>query len=145
MTYLRSCLLGVLISLSTSYIILTLSIFTENRSISGDELLHQLLIAIVMGIIIGLATTIYVSDKLSFTVATIIHFTIVTLVVMSAGIVGQWFDLNEPSSIMKVFINEVIAYLIIWGIIYILMKREVEQLNTLIQERRRADEQYRSK
>ena len=144
MTYLRSCLLGVLISLSTSYIILTLSVFTENRSISGDELLHQLLIAIVMGIVIGLATTIYVVDKLPFTIATIIHFTVVTFVVMSAGIVGQWFDFNEPSSIIKVFINEVIAYLIIWVVIYILMKQEVAQLNQLIQERRREDEQHRS-
>ena len=72
---------------------------------------------------------------------TIIYFGIVTLVVLIAGTVGQWFDWNQPSSIIGVFISEVITHLIIWIVIYIFMKQEVEQL---IQERRLEDEQHRS-
>ena len=144
MIYIRSCLLGILISLSTSYIILTLSLLADNADISSEELMQQLLIAIVMGIVIGLATTIYFLDKFSLTIATIIHFTIVTVVVLVAGTVGQWFDWNEPSSIIGVFISEVIAYITIWIVIHILMKQEVEKLNELIKERRSKDEQHRS-
>ena len=145
MIYIRSCLLGILISLSTSYIILTLSLLSDHADISSEDLMQQLVIAIVMGIVIGLATTIYYLDKFSLIVATIIHFSIVTLVVFLAGTVGQWFDWNQPSSIIGVFISEVIAYIIIWIVIHILMKHEVEQLNQLIQERRLKDEQHRGK
>ena len=98
-----------------------------------------------MGIVIGLATTIYHLDKFSLIVATIIHFSIVTVVVLVAGTVGLWFDWSHPSSIIGVFISEVIAYIIIWIVIYILMKQEVEQLNQLIRERRLKDEQHRGK
>ena len=143
MIYIRSCLLGILISLSTSYIILTLSLLSDHADISSKDLMQQLVIAIVMGIVIGLATTIYHLDKFSLTVATIIHFSIVTVVVLVAGTVGQWFDWNQPSSIIGVFISEVIAYIIIWIVIHILTKQEVEQLNQLIQERRLKDEQHR--
>ena len=143
MIYIRSCLLGILISLSTSYIILTLSLLSDHADISSKELMQQLVIAIVMGIVIGLATTIYFLDKFSLTIATIIHFSIVTVVVLVAGTVGQWFSWHQPSSIIGVFISEVIAYIIIWIVIHILTKQEVEQLNQLIQERRLRDEQYR--
>ena len=145
MIYIRSCLLGILISLSTSYIILTLSLLSDHVDISSRELMQQLLIAIVMGIVIGLATTIYFLDKFSLTIATIIHFSIVTVVVLVAGTVGQWFEWNEPSSIVGVFIIEVIAYIVICIVINILIKQEVEQLNQLIRERRLEDEQYRGK
>ena len=145
MIYIRSCLLGILISLSTSYIILTLSLLSDHDDISSKDLMQQLLIAIVMGIVIGLATTIYFLDKFSLTIATIIHFSIVTVVVLVAGTISQWFDWNEPSSIIGVFIIEVIAYIIICIVINILMKQEVEQLNQLIQERRAKDEQHRGK
>ena len=104
MIYIRSCLLGILISLSTSYIILTLSLLSDNADISSKELMQQLVIALAMGIVIGLATTIYFLDKFSLTIATIIHFSIVTVVVLVAGTVGQWFDWNQPSSIIGVFI-----------------------------------------
>lgn len=145
MIYIRSCLLGILISLSTSYIILTLSLLADHAAISSEELMQQLVIAIVMGIVIGLATTIYHLDKFSLIVATIIHFSIVTVVVLVAGTVGLWFDWHQLSSIIGVFISEVIAYIIIWIVIYILMKQEVEQLNRLIRERRLKDEQHRGK
>ena len=59
MIYIRTCLLGILISLSTSYIILTLSLLSDHDDISSKELMQQLVIAIIMGIVIGLATTIY--------------------------------------------------------------------------------------
>ena len=143
MIYIRSCLLGVLISLSTSYIILTLSLLSDNANISSEELMQQLIIALAMGIVIGLATTIYQLDKFSLTITTIIHFSIVTVVVLVAGTVGQWFDWNQPSSIIGIFISEVIAYIVIWIVIHILTKQEVEQLNQLIQERRVQDEQHR--
>lgn len=143
MIYIRTCLLGILISLSTSYIILTLKRFTHDADISGNELMNELFIALAMGIVIGLATTIYFLDKFSLTIATIIHFLIVTVVVLVAGTVGQWFDWNQPSSIIGVFIIEVIAYIIIWIVIHILTKQEVEQLNQLIQERRLKDEEHR--
>ena len=142
MIYIRTCLLGILISLSTSYIILTLSLLSDNAEISSEELMQQLIIALAMGIVIGLATTIYFLDKFSLTIATIIHFSIVTVVVLVAGTVGQWFSWHQPSSIIGVLIIEVIAYIVIWIVIHILTKQEVEQLNQLIQERRVKDEQH---
>lgn len=135
--WIQSGLLGFLIGLSTSYIILTIDLIAEgNSSITGQELLTQVIIASVMGIIIGFLSRIFALENISLLLATIIHFLGVTLIVIVAGYFGSWFTLSHLESLGGVIISEIIAYIIIWGVTYILIKDELKQLNRLIQERR---------
>lgn len=143
MKWIQKGLLGLLIGLSTSYIILTISLLMKgNSTITGQELLHQIIIAGIMGIIIGFGSKIYDIDRLPFTVATVIHYAFVTCVVFVAGCFGKWFDISNLKTFTSVMVSQTISYVIIWCIVFILTKRDVEQFNDILLERRKSHEKH---
>nr|WP_274520140.1 DUF3021 domain-containing protein [Lysinibacillus parviboronicapiens] len=135
---LQSGIIGLLIGLSTSYVIITLgSVANPGSLFSGQNLLRELLTAAIMGILIGIATLIFETGIVSFNVQLTLHFCFVTICVFVAGLVGSWFELSDWHTIWPVFLIEVIAYIIIWILIWLLTKREVDEINNLLQNRKR--------
>lgn len=131
-------LIGLLTGLSTSYIVLSLSVFfSDDQLISGERLLQQLIIAAVMGVVIGLATLIFEITRLSFVIQLILHYFSVVACVFCAGIVGQWFSFSDLRSIFNLIVIQLIAYTIIWLVVRVLIKKEVDEINELIQQRRK--------
>ena len=63
MKYLRMMIIGLLISLSSSYILVTLSVLSNNAVMSGAELLEEIIIATILGIAIGLFSAILISSQ----------------------------------------------------------------------------------
>lgn len=125
--------IGLLISLSSSYVLVTLSVISNNAVMSGAELLEQIIIAAILGVVIGLLSIIYDIERLPFIAQTILHLIAVTLCVLIAGYFGRWF---EHSGIKYVLISEAIIYLIVWCIIYVLQKSDIEKMNQEIQKRK---------
>ena len=64
MKYLRMMIIGLLISLSSSYVLVTLSVLSNNALASGTELLEQIVIAAILGIAIGLLSVIFDMEQL---------------------------------------------------------------------------------
>ncbi|MGE7092034.1 DUF3021 domain-containing protein [Lysinibacillus sp. NPDC048646] len=133
MRILSMMIIGLLISLSSSYILVTLSIVSKNTVVTGPELLEQIMIAAILGIVIGLLSLIFELERLLFTIQLTLHFSAVTLCVFTAGYFGRWF---EHSSIFYVFISEVIIYFIVWCILYVLQKIDIQEINNAIQKRK---------
>ncbi len=100
---------------------------------SGSELLVQIIIAAILGAVIGLLSTIFDMERLPFITQLILHLIAVTLCVMIAGYFGRWF---EHSGIKYVLISEAIIYFIVWCILYILQKNDIEKINYAIQKRK---------
>lgn len=137
MHILRMMIIGLLISLSSSYVVMSLSIFSKpGATMTGAELLEQIAIAAVMGIVIGLITLILESERLPFTVLLCIHFIAITICVLTAGYFGHWYDISDLSTVAGVLLSMVIIYGITWCIIYVLLKRDIEEMNKSIQKRR---------
>ncbi|KOS69204.1 hypothetical protein AEA09_12030 [Lysinibacillus contaminans] len=134
---LRMMIIGLLISLSSSYVLMSLSVFSKpNAVMSGAELLEQIAIAAVMGIVIGLISLILESERLPFTVLLCIHFIAIIICVLIAGYFGQWYDISDISTIVGVLFSVVIIYIITWCIIRVLLKRDIQEINKSIQKRR---------
>ncbi|MBU5251881.1 DUF3021 domain-containing protein [Lysinibacillus capsici] len=133
MKYLRMMIIGLLISLSSSYVLVTLSVLSNNAVVSGTELLEQIVIAAILGIAIGLLSFIFDIEPLPFTVQLLLHFMAVTACVLTAGYFGNWF---EHSGVTYVLISEVIIYAIVWCILYVLQLNDIEKINKEIQKRR---------
>lgn len=134
---LRMMIIGLLISLSSSYVVMSLSIFSKpGATMTGAELLKQIAIAAVLGIVIGLISLILESERYPFTVLLCIHFFAITICVFTAGYFGQWYDISNLSTVAGVLLSEVIIYAITWCIIYVLLKRDIEEMNKSIQKRR---------
>lgn len=133
MKFIRMMIIGLLISLSSSYVLVTLSVISNNAVMSGSELLEQIIIAAILGAVIGLLSIIFDIERLPFIIQLILHLIAVTLCVMIAGYFGRWF---EHSGIKYVLISEAIIYLIVWCILYILQKNDIEKINYEIQKRK---------
>lgn len=132
----RSCLIGLLIGLSCSYILVTIGMLTDPDAVlNGRDLLLQLLIAAAMGIAIGFVTLIFDTSFFSLPIQLFIHFSFVTLCVFIGGLVGSWF--SDGSTFMLVFLNELIIYAIVWFFILLTTKREVDEINEFLQSRKR--------
>ena len=137
MHILRMMIIGLLISLSSSYVVMSLSVFSEpNAVMTGADLLKQVAIAAVMGIIIGLITLILESERLPFTILLFIHFIAITICVLTAGYIGEWYDISDLSSVASVLLSMVIIYILTWCIIYVLLKLDIKEMNKSIQKRR---------
>ena len=137
MRILRVMIIGLLISLSSSYVIMSLSIFLKpGVTVTGAELVEQMTIAAVLGIVIGLLTLILESDRFPFMILLCIHFIAITICVVTAGYFGQWYDRSDLSTITGVLLSMVIIYGVTWCLIYVLLKRDMQEINKSIQKRR---------
>lgn len=131
--FIRMMIIGLLISLSSSYSLVTFSVLSNNTVISGPELLEQIIVAAILGVVIGLLSTIYDIERLPFIAQFILHVIAVTICVMIAGYFGRWF---EHSSILYIFVSEAIIFFIAWCIIYVLQKSDIAKINQEIQKRK---------
>ncbi|MFJ6207383.1 DUF3021 domain-containing protein [Lysinibacillus sp. NPDC092081] len=133
MKFIRMMIIGILISLSSSYILVTFSVVSNNAVMSGPELLEQIIIAAILGAVIGLISMIFDIERLPFIAQFILHVIAVTLCVLIAGYFGDWF---EHSGITYIFISEAIIFFIAWCIIYVLQKSDIAKINQVIQKRK---------
>ena len=136
MKLLQHMILGVLISLSMSYTIVTIRVLkVDGRLISGSDLSQELVIAFALGLVIGAATLILHSERLPFPLLVAIHFIVVQCTVFTVGGFAGWYDFTA-ASIVYMFFVIVIVYIITWTIVVMLEKRDVEKINALLHKRR---------
>lgn len=134
MKILRMIVIGILIALSSSYILVTISVLSDsNTLISGEALLQQIIIATVLGAAIGPLSLLFEAERIPFALQLLSHLISVTLFVVVAGYFGEWFT---HFGIVNVLISEAIIYFIVWMMMYLLQKKDIEQINKMIQKRR---------
>ena len=137
MKYIRMMIIGIFFGLAASYGVLTMiSVFNKEIVYSGPDMLEEFLIAIVLGAVIGLGSTIFQLDRLPFLVQLIIHFIYVTLCVLIAGQIGGWYDLNSPFTIGSMLLTEVFIYAGVWLILSLMTQRDVDAINQKIKKNR---------
>ena len=130
---LRIMLISIGISLSTSYIFMTLSI--GDYAMTQDDLIKQIYAAIICGVIIGIATLIFYYTTWSFIIQTLCHFSIVTSTVIIIGYYAQWYELIR-SEFLLVLLNIVVVYIVIWLMVYYFSKSEVQEINEALKKRK---------
>ena len=79
-------------SLSISYFIVSLNAYFKKEVFNGEELIEELVIAIMIGIAIGFASMILRQSAISYQLAIIIHFFIIVTIVFIASYFGSWLD-----------------------------------------------------
>lgn len=134
----RFSIIGLLISLSSTFTLMTVDILvTPDATVTGKELLEQVIIAAILGVVIGLISLIFKTERLSFIGQLIIHLFGVIIFVLVAGYFGSWYDVTNLSTIMTILISIIVIYVISWGIVLLLQKRDIEEMNRFIQKRRK--------
>ena len=137
MQFIRTIIISILISLSCSYIIMSLNIyFSSNDVMTGKDLLEEVVIAIVLGLTIGVLSLIFEIERVPFLVLLISHFIVITICVFVAGYIGNWFDYAKGSSFIIIFVLVVIMYGMTWWLFHVLLKKDVDEINKTIQKRK---------
>lgn len=137
MKYVRMMITGIFFGLASSYSILTMvAVFNNSIVFSGTEMLKELLIAIVLGAVIGLGTTIFELERLPFPIQLVLHLIYVTVCVLIAGQIGGWYDIQSPFTIGSILLIEVFVYVGVWIILSIMTQRDVNEINRKIKMNR---------
>ena len=136
MRYFRILIISVLISLSCSYIIMSLSIFASNKVMTGQQLVEEVIIAIALGIAISVISQIFEVERIPFIGQLLVHILGILFCVFTAGYFGNWYDVSNVSTIMVVLIATVIIYMGTWWVIQNLIKKDIDELNQTIKKRR---------
>ncbi|OEH93844.1 DUF3021 domain-containing protein [Bacillus solimangrovi] len=128
----QHALLGALIGLSASYIIITIVLLNNpTRTLNGQELLLECLLAVSLGIGCGLASLVFQNDRMSFLSKLAIHYVVILTLVLICGAVGNWYDnpVEEPVGFLMFILIQFIIYLIIYVAIYWANLRDVKEIN----------------
>lgn len=135
---LKNMIIGLLTGLSTSYIILTFFVFvSEDKMITGEELILQVLVAAIMGIAIGLSMLIFKVNKLPFTIQLLVHYLSVLIYVYIAGLIAGWYSFSDWTSMLNLFLIASFIYVIVWLMVRVILKKEIDEINQLIQNRKK--------
>ncbi len=138
MKALRACLIGLLTGLSCSYALLTIGVMIKPGALlTGDDLLLQFIIAAVMGVVIGFGSLIFETSFCSLPIQLVIHFAYVNLCAFIGGYFGSWFTFSDASTLLTVFLTVIIIYALVWFFLLVTTKREVDEINGYLQQRKR--------
>jgi len=100
---------------------------------TGNELLEQVIVAAILGAALGPLSLIFEIERMPFIAQLLLHLAAVTICVLTAGHFGGWF---EHFGIKNVLISEAIIYIIIWCMMFILQKKDIEKINNAIKKRK---------
>lgn len=138
MKVLRMMIIAMFFSLASSYSTITIiALFNKSITFSGSDLLEEFVIALVLGWVIGLISSIFLLERIPIYIKLFIHFLLVTVCVMIAGKIGSWYK-GFDSTLWILFLSEIVIYIIIWIILYIMIQRDVDEINKKINKMRGA-------
>lgn len=131
----ESALVGLVISLSISYGMVTFDVLNENTFITGQQLLLQFVVSTIFGIVVGVSTLIYSIERISFALQIGTHFILVVIFVGIAGYFGEWFQYGNIRSMVNTFTTVFVIYVVIWYLFYTKTKHEIQEMNELLKKR----------
>lgn len=133
----KNFLISCFVSVFMSYFIIALLTYNnETISWSGDELLHQFIFALLLGVMMGCANLLFSIKHWPYVALLSMHYLIVLLSVYTIGHFGNWFSFNEPMTLLLLFIECTVIYIGVWLFIYISMKQDVKRMNTILKQNR---------
>ena len=102
---------------------------------TGSDLIEEVIIAILLGITLSLLSFIFRSD-MPFIAQLFLHFLSVIILVYTAGYFGNWYDVNNFSTVGIVFMLILIIYGGTWWVVQNLTQKDVKALNKSIEKKR---------
>lgn len=132
-------LIGALIGLSTSYIVMTFVLLGDSTlSLTGEELLLQLSLALILGIACGLVSLIFTVETLPYLAKLAIHYVVTLLLVLICGTFGDWYEspMEDPIQFIFFIFLQLFIYLVILVGIYLMDLKQLKAINRQLQNRK---------
>lgn len=136
MKWIQNIILGCLISLSASYISITVITLNKSHKLwSGEELLEQILLTLILGVVIGTATLLFEIESWSYLGILTLHFLIVLVSVFTVGALGGWYDIGNSATIFFLVCEIIVIYIVVSFITIVLRTIEIKKLNEVLKKK----------
>ena len=134
MKRLQGIFISIGISMFCSYFIFALSVYFHNEVVAGAEIIEEFLIALGLGVAIGLVNFIFSVERLSLSTQLIIHFIGVAICVLCAGYIGSWYEVSTVVTVVSIML---VIYVLVWLFFMYVVRSQVVTLNKMIRQKRR--------
>jgi len=124
--YLSTIIVSVLVNKGVYYP--TVAHFTE---VSVDAVIKQAIIMALMGVIGSVSSEIYKVEKISLLNRSLIQFVIIVTGVLVMGTYLGW--IKSVVDAIGTFILASIIFIVIWVVLYLGIKKEIESINEKLQ------------
>ena len=130
-----SCGIGPVV-LSVLYAILQRN--GELGTLSVDSVCVGILSITALAFVAGGINAIYQIDRLPLMLAILIHGSVLYVCYLITYLVNDWLKWSALPLIVFTVIF-VLGYIIIWGVIYLIIKSNTDKINKMLEKNRRAD------
>lgn len=130
-----SCGIGPIV-LAVLYLILQRA--ADMGTLSVDQVCIGIFSITVLAFIAGGMNFIYQIERLPLMVAILIHGVVLYVAYLATYLLNGWLDWGTTPILVFSGIF-VVGYLVIWGIIYFIIKNKTDKLNRMLGEKQRED------
>lgn len=134
MKFLKSFLGFFSVITTAVLIVVTVTVISGYESLSPYITLQVLISGAVTAIVTAAVYSVDFKSRKHFIIMTLIHYILLCIVMGTLGVLFGWIDKN-PAGIIMMCIYVAVVYAIVFGMTYILAKREADELNRALDER----------
>ena len=134
MKFLKSFLGFFSVITTAVLIVVTVTVISGYESLSPYITLQVLISGAVTAIVTAAVYSVDFRSRKHFIIMTLIHYILLCIVMGTLGVLFGWIDKN-PAGIIMMCIYVAVVYAIVFGMTYILAKREADELNRALDER----------
>ena len=133
----KNFFISFMVSIFTSYFTIAMIAFFNPEDLwSSKTLIVQFLLAIALGFMIGCANLLFKIQHWPNSAVLATHYFIVLISAFFIGHFGNWFNVQEPTTLISLFIRVTIVYVIVWFALDFAQKRSIKQMNAQLQKKR---------
>ena len=133
----KNFLISCFVSVFTSYFTIAWISFENPTAVwSAHEIMEEFLLALALGTMIGCANTIFKINHWPYIAVLAVHYVIVVSSAFIIGTFGSWFSMEQPMTILSLFLRASIVYIIVWLFILMTQKKDIKRMNEILQESR---------
>ncbi|MFA9414396.1 MULTISPECIES: DUF3021 domain-containing protein [unclassified Streptococcus] len=99
---------------------------------------QQVLVTVIGSGLMGLSALIYDDNHNSrpTLIKTLVHFMVIFALALGMMGFNGWIDVSNLTMLLSFFLEFVVIYLVIWGIIYTIEKQKVQRINNHLRQGR---------
>ena len=134
MKFLKSFLGFFSVITTAVLIVVTVTVISGYESLSPYITLQGLISGAVTAIVTAAVYSVDFRSRKHFIIMTLIHYILLCIVMGTLGVLFGWID-KSPAGIIMMCVYVAVVYAIVFGMTYILAKREADELNRALDER----------
>lgn len=126
-----------MVTVFVSYFTIAMIAFNNPEYVwASKTIILQFILANGLGFMIGCANLLFSIQHWPYIVVLSAHYIIVVISAFIIGKFGNWFSIHEPITVLSLFLQVSIVYVVVSIALNVAQKRSIKQMNEILQKNR---------